>query len=98
MQSKETAILDKLLWQKEAQPFKQLAWTLKKPKQGSKKYSTALKLSQFSERPKTEFKYDIGFIGAGIGSIFITPPKPRQGKILKTLTYWLCRIFHNTFY
>ena len=32
MQSKETAILDKLFGQKEAQPFKELAWTLKKPK------------------------------------------------------------------
>ena len=42
----------------------------------SKKYSTALKLSQFSEKPKNEFKYDIGFIGAGTG--FKTPPKLPQ--------------------
>ena len=53
---------------------KKFEW-VKSHDQASKKYSTALKLSQFSERPKNEFQYDIGFIGAGTGFNHNLPPK-----------------------
>ena len=53
--------------------------------EGSKKYSTALKLSQCSEKPKNEFQYDIGFIGAGRGFNHKLPQKLLKNslKILK---------------